>query len=665
MRSTSRSAIRFDDDRARALVALVPDLPSRHCSKRRDALWSLASDKALPDTVAALMALASRRPELEQDAAWQRVVELACGAQDEQDRARTLALIAPRVPDPFLQRLLAAARALRNSACQAELVAVLLPRCPERERSALLRIGMQAVDQMGTGTDPTRVRARVAFLPSLLREEASWVIEAALAEARNEHISQVRATALALVIPHAPPELMDALRNEAMQGVSRPDALIALAACLPAQQARLIEIARSMQDVRARAEALGGMARHLPPAMLTSVLTATANIPDDEQRLRLLEDLAPCLPGELLPEALAIARGIRDADECAMATTALAEQLSPADCPLATERLVEKVVAIADPLARVRWLHRLARWLSAPANTLVWRRVVETLCSLSPTSSALNDALADIAHDLPRQTGTEVLAMVDSWPNAFRQGQALLALAPILPTTRVPEAIKAIFDIPLIESRAAALVKLLPHLSEADRYDLARRILDQTRQAGESEAVGVFVTLGPHLPPDLLAEAQRIATGLQPLYGERARALVALLPYLPVERLPAVAGAVIEALGKTTNWQRRDETLDALVASGHLAARYGWTRCWRRRARLATTGSVRVLWLSCCLHCRLLAALVSCRRQWPIAGPYFCHRTAWRSSSSSRRISATIRAGRTFSGALTHIRMHVIGHELC
>jgi hypothetical protein len=77
----------------------------------------------------------------------------------------------------------------------------------------------------------------------------------------------------------------------------------------------------------ARAEALTGLAPHLPAELLSEALSAATQIRDESARAKALSGLAPHLPAELLSEALSAAAQIRDESARAKALSGLAPHL--------------------------------------------------------------------------------------------------------------------------------------------------------------------------------------------------------------------------------------------------------------------------------------------------------------------------------------------------
>ena len=564
-------SIAFDDDRARALAGLMPYLPEETFAKVKEALQSPATDQAVPPTVEALAALARRLSDSEQKDVWLRAVDLACRAADGR-AADALAAMVPDLPDDLLPQVDTAARAMRSPSGQAALVAALLPRCAAADRPALLELGMQAVDRMGGGTNPQRVRARVAFLPSLCPDDATKVFKRALCEARDGRYCNIKATALALLIPFAPSTLVNELRTEALNAISdRTDVLIALTSCLQQDNhMELVNRAAGLKSDSDRAESLGGMAQYLSPPLLQRALAAVPEIADHGHRLRLLGNLAPQLHAEQLPLALMIARALHDGDEGATASVALAEQLVASVGLSESKSLIEDVVRVTDPLERFRLLNRLRHCLLEPARAMGWDRLLETLRALEPKAAELEAPLVDIAPDLSASEVLEVLVIVDGLDIPYRRVRALLALAPALPAERIPEAVTALWNISSIRDQAKAFVALFPHLPKLDQQPLLRHILKQTQERGVSDRSSVVATLAPCLSADLITETWNEAEKFPASTGDRACTLMDLLPYLRPECQPSATARVVAAMNETGNLQR-SELLAKLVVIGHLS----------------------------------------------------------------------------------------------
>jgi hypothetical protein len=571
----------FADNRAEALIGLIPVLPPALMPRARDAIESLASGTPRREIVLALAAYARRLPAGEKEPIWRKTLEAIYEARKERglgdDMGDAILSIVQEIPESMLPYALEITRSWSDPDWQAKAVAALLPRCQPDERRSLLQIGMKAVDQMARGTDPLRVRSRLAFLPSLPADEARSVFEAALQEARDDRISSLLPLALALIIPHAPEDMRASLIAEAMQDVSRPDEMADMVSYLDKSgQEELVKRACEFEFENDRVTALSKMARNLAPDLLRTALRAVLEIVDPELRFRLLNDIAPFVPAEYLPEALAIARAIRDTDEQAEAILSLAELISHDISPIKPQRILDIAAAINHPQKRIKAIHRLIKWLPEPQRAEGWRHIRATLEAYSPFNEDLFDALGLIASDLPEEQLQKILEMIDGIARTrsddYVRRKASLKLLPRLPASRLPDALEAIFEIALLTSQAEALAKSLPYIPPSNREKLLNRILSEADNSRQWELAGVITILGPVLTPDLMAEVLIKIEKLGIRYGYRASALIAILPHLPSESRAQTVRTIIEYLEGCGDWEKRANALNALEKGGYLSS---------------------------------------------------------------------------------------------
>jgi hypothetical protein len=113
--------------------------------------------------------------------------------------------------------------------------------------------------------------------------------------------------------------------------------------------------AREIGDESNRAEALTGLAPYLPENLLPEALATAREIGDESNRAEALTGLAPYLP-EVLPEALEAARGIGDESSRAGALQALTKLLTLANVDLS---LWEKTLHVLGTLTRPSFLETI------------------------------------------------------------------------------------------------------------------------------------------------------------------------------------------------------------------------------------------------------------------------------------------------------------------
>ncbi len=372
-----------------------------------------------------------------------------------------------------------------------------------------------------------------------------WTPRQALTHTRQMPDEEKRANALAGLAPHLPEELLDEalaaareLPEESLLGNPRARALAALAPRLAelGYPQEALATAREIGDEYHRAEALAGLASHLPQELLSQALAAAREIKGGDARARALAALAPHLPEGLreqaLRKALAAAREIGDADDRAEALAALTPHLP--------EELLSQALAaareIGDADARAR-------------------------------------ALAALAPHLPEDLLGEALAAAREIGNEYHRAEALAGLAPHLPEDlreqALREALAAAGEIGWESARARALAALVPHLPEDLREQALREALAAAREIGDEFArAWALAALAPHLPQELREQALREALAAAREIGResaRARALAALAPHPPEELLPQALAAAREIGGESA----RARALAALAL--HLA----------------------------------------------------------------------------------------------
>jgi len=165
-------------------------------------------------------------------------------------------------------------------------------------------------------------------------------------------------------------------------------------------------------------------------------------------------------------------------------------------------------------------------------------------------------ALAALAQ-LPQPLVDAALAIVENRPSGEGNAEVLATLIPRLPSERRAPIlrrelgrVRRIGDEP---ARLRAVAALVPYLPEGMRATLAEEILEASQPLVAREAssqkivarVGAFdrvCALAPHLPPDRTAAVvnHAIDAALATEDGPHAEALAAIVPVLPVARIPEV-----------------------------------------------------------------------------------------------------------------------------
>ncbi|NEO72430.1 NB-ARC domain-containing protein, partial [Moorena sp. SIO3H5] len=184
-----------------------------------------------------------------------------------------------------------------------------------------------------------------------------------------------------------------------------------------------------------------------------------------------------------------------------------------------------------------------------PVQALAYLKYIQ-----NPSNRA--EALKELAPYLPETLLPEALKIAQAITDEFHRARALSEIAPYLPETLLPEALKIAQAITDEFHRARALSEIAPYLPESllsEALETARAITDEFHRADALSA------LAPHLAENLLPEALEAARAITNEWS-RANALSELVPQLP-EILPEA----LEAARAITDEWRRANALIALA----------------------------------------------------------------------------------------------------
>jgi hypothetical protein len=569
---TAAHAIRAEDCRARALIALAPRLP----------------------------------PELRQDAASVALAAAQTLAKED-DRVDALCRLAPHLPTELLSQALAAAQACQSAYSRHKTLAALAPHLPTELLSQALTAARDSVYM------------RIILAPHLPPELRQRVLSATLAAALAISSPYSRADALGALAPHLPPELLsralsaaraignDVARARALRGLAPylPSALlqravseaVAAAEAIGDDRSRVWEMSRLapymppelrqrvLSDALAATEAIGEsdsrtanlslLAPHLPPELLSQALTSTQAIEDEIERALQLSALAPHLPSELLSQALTAVQALRAEDCRTLALNALVLHLSPAllsqaltaaqtvgdnddraaalsslaaHLPELSQQILSEALAAAEAIGddryRVWAMSRLAPHLPAALRRRALGGALTAARAIRNDRSRAN-ALCGLAPHLPSDLLSPALTLAEAISEDYYRAQALTALAPHLPselrersTTGALDAAQAVH---YSESRVGALSRLAPHLPPDLRHRVSKEALTAAYAIDDKDArAEALCGLASHLAPELRQQVSKEALTAAQNIGEdfvRANALGALAPHLPSELL--------------------------------------------------------------------------------------------------------------------------------
>jgi hypothetical protein len=376
----------------------------------------------------------------------------------------------------------------------------------------------------------------------------------------------------------------------------RAEALAGLAAHLP--EAKCAEVlgealaaAQAIRDMGDRTEALAELAPHLPEAERAKVLgeaLAAAQATDNVLfEAVALAELAPHLPEALSREALAAARALTGSDlswgsppalALARLVPRLAELGYPEEALAAARALPES--SLMGPSRKAEALVELAPHFSEPllreALTVARALPESDLMGLSPRALALArlvPRLAELGH--PEEALAAARALPEGgWPGRSPKADALAGLALHLPEALLREALAAVQAIECEFARAEALAGLAPHLLEPQRGEALLEALATALAVGDEEwRAEALAGLAPYLPEaeraEALKEALAAARAIRNEY-RRVEALAVIAPHLPELLRTQV---LQEALAAARAIESEDDLARALaVLVSHLPA---------------------------------------------------------------------------------------------
>jgi len=411
------------------------------------------------------------------------------------------------------------------------------------------------------------------------------------------------------------------------------ESLTALAPYVSDVQEEAIALARGLDDPVRRAIAIAGLSPRLSRRILDEALFsefATYRnsrlrrspgqefISQDEAIASVLEDLAPCLPGQLVPDAASLIEDIKTPQSRWRAISALApclheherqsfinkelENVNNSALPpnLGSEALValvphlsgaERVRLLADVFVLVGQID--APWSRAAALVALGRRLQSqtelseaiALARNIPTARYRAEALAgftqlvspSVRGDLARETLGEIqqylkeaATLRDS--NQFEAKQleysardVLRRIGPFLDKSVWPDAMAQAEGIHDARTRSEALSSLAAHFSN----DLRAEALTKALRAAQAVDRGwgcarSLAAIPPQLPNEMVVEALATARSLEPVRA-RAVALSGLSQHVPVPQRREILEEALRASRVIGDTKERVQALRILT----------------------------------------------------------------------------------------------------
>lgn len=399
-----------------------------------------------------------------------------------------------------------------------------------------------------------------------------------------------------------------ALTSEILCGLApllpRPGSLTASESPL----ARVVNNARKMTGLEARARSLGALAVHLPPergvALFDRVLDEIDSVDNDSLHASIIISIATHLPAEIIErvlqnistifspaeraraltvlarnapaetegrvhtEALRAIAQIRNEDERADALAAFAPYLQPASEDRDFPDLLEQALAIAIGLTR---RHQRARALVALAPHLTMDLQGEALAAVHNLASERDRALllADLAPTLPPNMLVASMAVAHTMREQDSRVHALTVLARYAPKQArsqiLLDALAAATNLPHHFERVTALMNLVDILPEQLQDQAFTSALETTRLIeNENARARALSLLGGYLPPRLLKRALEAAYQIEDLQ-QRLSALVGIIPRVTEDQRAEVQNQMLETTRQLTFDYKRARAIASIA----------------------------------------------------------------------------------------------------
>ncbi len=460
-------------------------------------------------------------------------------AQNPWQRAACIAAIVPYMPEALLDEVLRAVAGIRDAAYRSYVLAELAERFPQFWPEVLETI-RQIQDRFGNHRHQNEGFSYRAFAITQLSSKlpASYLGEVLdLARSMNDVADRAEAlVALAERQPDLLPEVLEVTR-EIKDEWQRAYALIDLSKQLPELLPEALELTRDIKNEQQRAYALRDLSKQLPE-LLPEALELTRELKEEWQRAFALIEISKQLP-ELLPEALEVTRELKEEWERAFALRELSKQL-----PELLPEALEVTRNIKDEWQRADALRELSKQLPE-----LLPEALEVTRELKDEGSRA-DALRELSKQLPELL-PEALEVTREIKDEGGRADALIELSKQLPEL-LPEALEVTRDIKAEWRRADALIELSKQLPELlpEALEVTRDIKDERQRASALRELSKQL---PELLPEALEVTRELKDEWQRAWGMRK--LSEQLPELLPEALEVTRGLKEE-------WQRADALVE-------------------------------------------------------------------------------------------------------
>jgi hypothetical protein len=576
----------------RAMTASLEMLP-----ELRDAVLDTARNARLRgERGEAYQAVLRCTPEEQRQPVIEEVLAAIANAGERWRKEELAAAVVPYLP---VQQLPAFLAEILDQASPHTTIAILagaLPRLPPDQHADAMAAAVAAVRAVALRVNRQDLLALLSAMPE--PDRADLIEEVADA---SQHVDPASTEWMLCALAPILPEHLLRRAVDATDAVYPSAALSQLAPHLPPDLLRRALASPPLDSADEWAQAFVHLAPHLPHASMRQIAELVATVTDQARQLALLNQLAPCLPADLVGSAAEIVDTAESADIEARVQL-LAELAARAEEPqrgALYHRALDAANSESYPHRRFRPLAPITR---DPEQLI---DVLRMQCTLDQwhdrhtwaglRSLALPDAVSSLAVDIVRGidepcSRARALAMLVSLVTESRRPRLLKETAedgfrphdhpddiPCEALEALEEAVHAVPSAarlplardPLEEEdrgRMRQLIWLAVYLSDQygdDLQDQALRCAARLSAADQPDWVrrhgtSAFGELAPYLSPQRLLQAVALVKDLESP-GERSAALAAMVAHAdPATRPPIMNSAIASMRLITSDYQLRE-----------------------------------------------------------------------------------------------------------
>lgn len=471
-----------EEQRAKALIALAPHLPSELESELLNSVGSIKDEWYRTRIFRELI------PHLSSPFKVVAVTEaieasLSLKAEWGYGCASSLADLVAFVPAELLDKLIEIreiAKSFTGGFSRARVLTALIPRLPTELQGGVVSQVLEICQSIEN--DGSRVAALMDLMPYLSSEKQAVVLSEGLQLAHLINDRRSRVTTLMRVARHLSRERRSAVLTEAVKTLTSDYFVENLELVVP----------------------------ELPENLFPIVLAKIEALANQTDRVKALAILAPYLPSELLQSALLDAiealQAVKNYSYRAQAMVAL--------LPYATDKLRHK---LQEDILRDVWLiegdDNQVEVLSNLILHLPYELALQTIDSVKRQRDQAK-LLTLLAADLPVAEQRELIAKALPCSRAIEDGaervEVLAIIAPYLSQQTISEAVKLWSKIPSIFNRSDTLTHLAPYLSQGH----CMFVMDSMKTATDKwDRKWILSVVAPQLPFSLLIQAARMVEG--------------------------------------------------------------------------------------------------------------------------------------------------------